>query len=106
MAAVNQPLGSSLVRTALPFALSGAGVIIAARLLEVEPSTWVVVTSTGAIGAIYYLIARLVETHLSSRIGALMLASTPTSPAPATLAAQSAQPSPSGCGTDKDCLDE
>lgn len=75
MAAVNQPLGSSLVRTALPFALSGAGVLIAARLLEVEPSTWVVVTLTGAIGAIYYLIARLVEEHVAPRWGALMLGS-------------------------------
>lgn len=101
MAPVTQPLGPALVRTALPFALSGAGVLIAARLLAVDLSALAVVTLAVALGTVYYLLARLVETRLSPRAGALMLASTrtPTYPAPPQ------PPAPAGCGSDKDCVD-
>lgn len=93
MAAVNQPVAPALVRTVLPFALSGAGVLISARLLDVDLATWAVVASAVGLGAGYYLLARLVEVHLSPRTGALMLASTrtPNYPAP-TLPA-----TPAGC---------
>ncbi len=97
MAAVNH----SLVRTALPFALSGAAVLITAQLLNMQLPTWAVVAYAVGLGTSYYLLARLIEVHLSPRVGALMLASTrtpayPTPPPP---------PAPAGCGTDKDCVD-
>ncbi|WP_156208085.1 hypothetical protein, partial [Nocardiopsis sp. SBT366] len=75
---MNHSLTAALVRTALPFALSGAAVLIAVQLLDADLATWAVVTATFGLGAGYYLLARLVEVHVSKRAGALLLASTRT----------------------------
>lgn len=100
----------SLVRTALPYALSATTLLLARVGLDLPAelvSEWVMVALTFTIGTLYYAASRIVEKYLSPLWGAVMLGSgrTPTytvakPPAPA------AEPVVGACGAAGDCVQD
>lgn len=100
----------SLVRTALPYALSAATVLAAHLGLDLPPEVlaeWVAVAVTFVGGTLYYALARVVEQYLSPLWGALMLGSRST-PTYAPTAEPEPEPEPvvGSCGPERDCLDQ
>lgn len=95
----------SLVRTALPYALS-ATTVLAARLgLDLPQellAEWVLIALTFLFGTAYYALSRLVERYLSPLWGALMLGSGRT---PTYTPTTEPEPVAGSCSSGKDCVD-